>query len=45
MDKNEVELEIGYNMIIERDLMVQIGPLADFKRQVLHWDGSTVTMK
>ena len=32
-------------MIIGRDLMVQIGLLADFKLQVLQWDGVTVNMK
>ena len=25
--------------------MVQLGPLADFKRQVLQWDGVKVTTK
>ena len=32
-------------MIICRDLMVQLGLTADFKRQVLQWDGTTVHMK
>ena len=32
-------------MIIGRDLMVQLGLTADFKRQVLQWDGTTVPMK
>ena len=32
-------------MIIGRDLMVQLGLMADFKRQVLQWDGATVHMK
>ena len=32
-------------MIIGRDLMVQIGITANFKRQVLQWDGATVHMK
>ena len=36
---------IGYDMIIGRDLMVQLGLTADFKRQVLQWDGATVHMK
>ena len=39
------ELGIGYDMIIGRDLMVQIGLTADFKRQVLQWGGATVNMK
>ena len=32
-------------MIIFRDLMVQLGLTADFKRQVLQWDGITIHMK
>ena len=32
-------------MIIGRDMMVQLGLTADFKRQVLQWDGATVNMK
>ena len=36
IDANEGELGIGYDMIIDHDLMVQIGLLADFKRQVLN---------
>ena len=31
-------------MIIDRDLMVQLGLTAAFKRQVLQWDGATVPM-
>ena len=29
-------------MIIDHDLMVHLGLMADFKRQVLQWDGATV---
>ena len=32
-------------MIIVRELMVQLGLTADFKRQFLQWDGATVYMK
>ena len=32
-------------MIIGRDLMVQLGLSANFKRQVLQWDGTTLPMK
>ena len=32
-------------MIIGRELMVQLGPPAEFKHQVLQWDGVTVPMK
>ena len=45
VDNDEVELGIGYDMIIGRDLMVQSGLTADFKRQVLQWDGANVYMK
>ena len=36
---------IGYDISIGRDLMVQLGLTADFKRQVLQWDGATINMK
>ena len=36
---------IGYDMIIGRDLMVQLGLTDDFKRQALQWDGATVHIK
>ena len=39
------ELGIGYDVIIGRDLMVQLGLPADFKRQVHQWNGATVPMK
>ena len=39
------ESENGYYMIIGRELMVQIGLMEDFKRQVLQWDGSSVPTK
>ena len=32
-------------MIIGRDVMAQLGLQADFKHQVLQWDGATVHMK
>ena len=32
-------------MIIGRNLMVQLGLLADFNRQILQWDGVKVPMK
>ena len=32
-------------MIIVRDLMVHIVPMADFNCQVLQWDGATVHIK
>ena len=45
IDNNEGESGIGYDMIIGRDLMVQLGLLVDFKRQLLQWYGLTVPMK
>ena len=36
---------MGYDMIIGRDLMVQLGLTADFKREVLQCNGATVHMK
>ena len=32
-------------MIICRDLIVQLGLTADYKGQVLQWDGATINMK
>ena len=42
---NKVELSIGYDRIIVHDLMVKLGLMADFKRQVLQWDGTTIPME
>ena len=42
---NEGESGIGYDKIIGCDLMVQLGPSANFKREVLQLDGATVPMK
>ena len=45
VNNNKGESGIGYDMIIGRDLMLQLGLLANFKRQVLQWDGVNVPMK
>ena len=45
VDSNKAESVIGYDMIIGRDLMVQLGLTDNFKRQFLQWDGATVHMK
>ena len=45
VDNDEGESGIGYDVIIDRDLMVKLGLTSDFKRQVLQWDGATVQMK
>ena len=45
VDNNEGESDIGYDMIIYRDLMVQLGLTADFKRQLLQWNGAIVHRK
>ena len=45
IDNNRGESGIGYEIIIGRDLMVELGLTDDFKRQVLQWDGATVHMK
>ena len=45
VDNEKGESGIGYDMIIGRDLMVQLGLMANFKCQVLQWDGATVLMK
>ena len=45
VDNDEGESGIGYDMIIGRDLMVQLGPKADSKCQSIQWDGATIHMK
>ena len=42
---NKYKLRIGYDVIIGRDLIVQLDLTENFKRQVLWWDGETVPMK
>ena len=45
VDNNEGKSGVGYYMIIVCDLMVQLGLLVDFKRQVLQWDGDNFPIK
>ena len=45
VDNNEGESRIGYDMIIGRNLMVQLGLPDNLKCQVLQWGGVTVPMK
>ena len=45
VDNNKGESGIGSDMIIGRDLMVQLGLKDDFKCQVLQWDSYTVHIK
>ena len=45
VNRNKGELVIGYDMIIGRDLMEKWGLSAYFRRQVIQFDGLTVTMK
>ena len=45
VDNNKGESSIGYDMIIDCNLMVQTGLAVNFKRQVFQWDGTTVNMK
>ena len=45
VDNYKGDLGIGYDMIIELNLLVQLGPASNFKRQVLQWNCATVHMK
>ena len=45
VENEKGESGIGYYTNIGRELMVQLGMEADFKRQVLQWYGTTVHMK
>ena len=43
VDNEEEELNIGYDMIIGRDLMTKLGLITDHKRkEVLTWDDISV---
>ena len=42
---NEGKSYIGYEIIIGRNLMVQLGLSDEFKHQFLQWDGDKVLMK
>ena len=44
-ENEKIKLGIGYYMIIGHDLMVHLVLTADFRHQVLQWDGATVPMK
>ena len=45
VDNNNGELDIVYDMIIGHELMVQLGLMDDFKRQILQLNGITLHMK
>ena len=45
VDKHDGESSIGYEIIIGRNLMVQLGLPYNFKCQVLQWDGVKVQIK
>ena len=45
VDNDKRESGIGCDMIIGRDLMVHLGLMDNFRRQVLQRDGATVHMK
>ena len=45
VDNDKGDLGTSYDMIIGRDLMVYIGLMADFNRQVLQWDDDNIHMK
>ena len=44
-DNDRGESRIFYGMIIFRDLMVQLGLTANYKWQVIQWDGAAVHIK
>ena len=45
VDNEEEDMNIGYDMIIGRDLMVKLGLITDYERKVLMWDGVSVPMR
>ena len=45
IDNDKGKSVIGCYIIIDPDLMVHLGLTAEFKCQVLQWDGATIHMK
>ena len=45
VDNNEGDLFIGYDVIVGRYLIVQMGQTVNFKHHVIQWDGVLVSMK
>ena len=45
VDNDKGESDIGYDMIIGHELMVKLCLMADFKLQLIQWNGTTVPMK
>ena len=45
VNNDKGESGIVYNIIIGRDLMLQLGLTTYFKRQVFQWNGDTVHIK
>ena len=45
VDNRKGKSEIGYDMIIGRDLMLQLGLSENFKHQILQWYGISALMK
>ena len=33
-----------YDMVLDRDFVMELGIVLDFKRKTMEWDGSTITM-
>ena len=45
VDNMDVKTGIGYDIIIDQDIMVQLGLIDYFKHNILKWHGSAVPMK
>ena len=45
IDNAQIDYGIGYDMIIGRALMVQLGQKANFGCQILKWGKTVITMK
>ena len=45
INNHKGESGIGYDMIICKGLMVQLGLTDDFKHKLLQWDGATLNIK
>ena len=45
VDNKDINANIGYDMIIRRNLQAKLGCITDFKRKVLTWEDISVPMR
>ena len=45
VDNEDINANIGYDMIIGHDLQIKLGCITDFKRNVFTWEDISVPMR